>query len=73
MTGGYWPPGGTGQQVVVSQKLIFNQQIHSVLTAEKLVFWETNTGAFVTGEEELGACGMWQINEGFFPQHDALI
>ena len=67
MTGGCWPPGGAGQQLVVSQKLIFNQQIHSVFTTEKFVFWEANTGAFVTRES--GTCGMWQISEGFFHQH----
>lgn len=29
----------------MSQELIFNQQIHSVVTTEKLVFWETSTGS----------------------------
>ena len=55
----------------MSQKLIFNQQIHSVFTTEKFVFWETNTGAFVT--QKSATCGMWQTNEGFFHQHDTLI
>jgi hypothetical protein len=35
----------------MSQELIFNQQIHSVLTTEKLIFCETNTGSFVVRDD----------------------
>ena len=36
----------------MSQKLIFNQQIHSVVPTEKLVFWETNRRSSVIRAEE---------------------
>lgn len=37
MTGGCWPAGRRGQQAVVSQQLVLNQQVNSAVPTEELV------------------------------------
>lgn len=40
--GGRCPVGGAGQQVVVPQQLVLDQQVHAAVPAEELVLWGGN-------------------------------